>query len=64
MTDMNHPLGSKAVVILQMIGEGYTYEQILAQHPTFTYLDIFQAARLALDMTGGHGRGMAAMAGA
>jgi hypothetical protein len=35
-----------------MIGRGHTYEQILTAHPSFTYHDIFNAAREALAIGG------------
>lgn len=36
-------------MILGLIAEGRSYEQILQRHPTLTYFDIFAAAREALD---------------
>jgi hypothetical protein len=51
------PLSPDAVTVLTMIAEGHSYEQILAAHPALTYLDIFKAAREALDLaTDGTGR--------
>lgn len=38
--------------MLRLISEGRTYEQILSMRPELTYLDIFSAAREALDATG------------
>ena len=40
-------LGEKAIIVLQAIADGYTYEQIIAKHPGLTYPDIFSAAREA-----------------
>ena len=40
-----------SVMVLELIAEGRTYEQILALHPQLTYLDIFQAAGEALALT-------------
>jgi DNA-binding NarL/FixJ family response regulator len=37
-------------VILELIAEGHTYEQILKLNEMLTYLDIFDAAREALDL--------------
>ena len=37
--------------MLEMIALGYTYEQILAAYPNLTYLNIFDAAREALDVS-------------
>jgi DNA-binding CsgD family transcriptional regulator len=49
-------LSPNAVTVLTMIAEGHSYEQILAAHPTLTLLDIFMAAREALDIaTDGRG---------
>jgi hypothetical protein len=42
-------LSRTAATVLTMIAEGHSYEQILAAHPALTYLDIFRAAREALD---------------
>ena len=36
--------------MLELIAEGHTYDQILAIQPTLTYMDIFKAAREALDI--------------
>jgi hypothetical protein len=38
----------KSRVVLSLIAEGRTYEQILSLHPELTYYDIFAAAREAL----------------
>ena len=43
-------LSRTAVTVLTMIAEGHSYEQILATHSTLTCLDIFMAAREALDI--------------
>jgi hypothetical protein len=45
-------MGEKAIIVLQAIADGYTYEQIIAKHPGLTYLDIFSAARDALGVIG------------
>ena len=37
--------------MLRLISQGRTYEQILSLHPEMTYLDIFSAAREALEAT-------------
>ncbi len=44
-------LSEQAVVVLEMIAAGSRYEQILSAHPALTYLDIFDAAREALDLS-------------
>jgi hypothetical protein len=43
-------LGDKTLIVLEEIAGGYTYEQIIAKHPGLTYLDIFFAAREALNI--------------
>lgn len=43
-------LSKNAITALKAIADGYTYEQILVKHPGLTYLDIFSAARDALDI--------------
>lgn len=45
-------LSTKAVIVLQMIADGRSYEQILSANPGFGYLDIFRAAAEALHGTG------------
>ena len=45
-------LSAKSALVLRMISEGRTYEQILAISPDLTYLDIFSAAREALEASG------------
>ena len=52
MTEERKKLSSESVAVLRSIAEGYTYEQILALNPELTYLDIFSAAREALEVTG------------
>lgn len=37
--------------MLRLISQGRTYEQILSLHPEMTYLDIFSAAREALEVS-------------
>lgn len=49
MPSENALLSTKAVAVLEAIANGYTYEQILTIHPGMTYLDIFSAARNALE---------------
>lgn len=54
-------LSVRSALVLRLISEGRTYEQILSLHPEMTYLDIFAAAREALDApTGGSGPGLRA----
>lgn len=43
-------LSANATLVLQLIARGYTYEQILVLEPMLTYLDIFDAAREALEL--------------
>ena len=50
MTKRRSKLSPESVAILNCIAKGHTYEQILALHPDFTYLDIFDAAREALEL--------------
>ncbi len=45
-------LSENAITVLKSIADGYTYEQVLIKHPGLTYLDIFSAARDALDSMG------------
>lgn len=47
-------LSPQAVAILTLIAEGHSYSQILAHYPALTYVDIFSAAREALDVAGAH----------
>lgn len=54
MTAKKHSLSAKAVTILEHIAEGRTYDQILALSPDFTYLDIFETAREALNLGDGN----------
>jgi len=44
-------LSDRATAVLEMIAAGSTYEQILSAYPHLTYLDIFDAAREALDLS-------------
>jgi len=44
-------LSHQAVLVLEMIAAGSSYEQILAALPHLTYIDIFDAAREALDLS-------------
>lgn len=41
---------AKAVCVLEMISEGYSYAQIIARYSELTYPDIFDAAAEALDL--------------
>lgn len=43
-------LSANAAQVLHLMAEGRSYEQILALCPDLTYLDIFSAAREALDL--------------
>jgi hypothetical protein len=42
-------ISAKSIAVLEMIAAGSVYDQILAAYPDLTYLDIFRAAREALD---------------
>ena len=42
-------LSPQTIAVLEMIGAGRRYEQILSAYPHLTYLDIFHAATEALD---------------
>lgn len=43
-------LSARSATVLRLIAEGRTYEQILSVHPEMSYLDIFGAAREALEV--------------
>lgn len=43
-------LSPKTVVVLRLIADGQGYGQIVDGHPSITYLDIFAAAREALEL--------------
>jgi hypothetical protein len=43
-------LTARTTAILRLIAEGRSYDQILLRHPELTYLDIFSAAREALNL--------------
>jgi DNA-binding CsgD family transcriptional regulator len=45
-------LSVKSEKILRMIAEGHSYEQIMKAEPGVTYLDIFGAAKEALEFAG------------
>ena len=45
-------LSPKSTAILKLIADGHSYEQVLATDPELTYLDIFNAAREALEVVG------------
>jgi hypothetical protein len=44
-------LNDKSRAILELIAEGYSYDQILLKIPNVKYLDIFQAAAEALEVS-------------
>jgi hypothetical protein len=46
------PLSARSATILGLIAAGHSYEQVLATDPELTYLDIFAAAREALEFAG------------
>ena len=48
----HNALSEKSEKALELIAQGRTYAQIVAAHPTMTYLDIFGAAREALKIVG------------
>lgn len=48
----NTILSKKSKKILQLIAKGHGYQQILALHPLYTYVDIFDAAKEALYILG------------
>jgi DNA-binding NarL/FixJ family response regulator len=50
MTKTRRNLSAKSAAVLKLISEGHSYEQILSLHKNLTYLDIFGAAREALDL--------------
>lgn len=52
MTKEHKELSSRSATVLKLMAEGRTYEQILALNPELTYLDIFNAAREALEVAG------------
>ncbi len=45
-------LSAKSIVILELIADGQSYTQIVDGHPEITYLDIFNAAKEALNLNG------------
>jgi DNA-binding NarL/FixJ family response regulator len=45
-------LSPRSATILRLIAAGHSYEHILAADPELTYLDIFAAAREALEVAG------------
>jgi hypothetical protein len=47
--ELANMLSEQARLILGLIAEGRSYDQILQQHPELTYFDIFGAAREALE---------------
>lgn len=49
MVEDRRGLSARATAVLRLISQGRTYEQILSLHPEMTYLDIFSAAREALE---------------
>ncbi len=50
MAGENKDLSARSVEVLRLISEGRNYEQILSLHPKLSYLDIFAAAREALEV--------------
>lgn len=50
MAGENRDFSARSVEVLRLISEGRSYEQILSLHPELSYLDIFAAAREALDV--------------
>lgn len=50
MVEERQGLSARTTAVLRLISQGRTYEQILSLHPEMTYLDIFSAAREALEM--------------
>ncbi|MEM9951375.1 MAG: hypothetical protein AAF846_07240 [Chloroflexota bacterium] len=48
MSDKN--LSIKAKRILKLITTGHSYEQIISINPQYTYLDIFNAAKEAVEL--------------
>lgn len=50
MSENQKGLSGKSRAILDYIARGHSYEQILDTYPDFTYVDIFGAAREALDV--------------
>ena len=55
VTSQSKQLSSKSVAVLDLIAQGHTYEKILALRSDLTYLDIFAAAREALDLAAAAG---------
>jgi hypothetical protein len=49
MPDHKLKLSAKTLAVPEMIAAGNNYDQILAAYPGLTYLDIFNAAKEALD---------------
>lgn len=50
MSSHSKELSAKSRSILSLIAQGYSYQQILDIYPVFTYIDIFEAAKEALDV--------------
>lgn len=46
-----HRLSLKSEHILTLISQGHTYEQILGMNSNYTYMDIFAAAKEALELS-------------
>ncbi len=42
MANRRSQLSADALLVLRLISDGHTYEQILQAHPGLTYLDIFK----------------------
>ncbi len=51
MPPQGNGLSARSLAILEMIAAAFTYEQILSTHTSFTYLDIFDAAKEAMDLS-------------
>jgi hypothetical protein len=52
MAGLHKGLSSKSTAILEIIARGYRYEQVLNSDPELSYIDIFDAAREALEILG------------
>ncbi len=50
MSSQGRKLSATCVRVLELIAQGYSYEQIVKTAPDLTYRDIFDAAREALDI--------------
>lgn len=50
--EQSRGLSTRSIEVLRLIAAGRSYEQILSLHPGLSYLDIFGAAREALEVNG------------